>query len=101
MSNPNKLATLYLMLLAFAVVCFLCGCERTETFETTSGYVMPKGLEDCQAYYLKSERQQNVTVIRCPNSQTATTYTVPQGKSRRTISNVVIDGQEYELKKKE
>ena len=42
-------------------------------------------LADC--VYIKID---DVRIIRCPNSDTTTSYTVPQGKSRKTVTTTVI-----------
>lgn len=44
-------------------------------------------LADC--IYIKVD---DIRIFRCPNSSTSTTYTVPNGKTRKTISTTVISG---------
>ena len=43
-------------------------------------------LADC--VYIKVD---DVRIMRCPKSDTTTTYTVPQGKSRKTVTTIVSD----------
>jgi hypothetical protein len=43
-------------------------------------------LADC--VYIRVE---DVRIMRCPKSDTSTTYTVPQGKTRKTVTTIVTD----------
>lgn len=45
-------------------------------------------LADC--VYIKID---DIRIFRCPNSDTTTSYTVPQGKSRKTVTTTVISGE--------
>jgi hypothetical protein len=76
------------IMLAFAVV-FLVGCsDRAYEMQFP---VMPAELSDCKFYHLEKASGANITVARCPNSATTTSYM--QGKAKRKI--VVIDGVEH------
>lgn len=43
-------------------------------------------LADC--VYIRIE---DVRILRCPKSDTSLTYTVPQGKTRKTVTTIVTD----------
>lgn len=60
------------------------------TVETTTGYQMPRGLEGCHVYYLKSPSAKNLYVTRCP-SETATQWEESSGKSTTTYSNTAVN----------
>lgn len=68
-----------------------CGYEPSYTDDTKSFSVLPEGLKDCKIYYIKNSVGYSLSVVRCPNSQTSTTYSV--GKS--TATTVVIEGKKY------
>ena len=59
--------------------------------------VLPDDLKDCKFYEI-SNGGSTIKVVRCPNSQTSTTWTQSNGKSRTTRSAVVIDegGQQWQ-----
>jgi putative SOS response-associated peptidase YedK len=54
--------------------------------------VMPPELKDCKVYAISSESGRDITVMRCPNATTSTTY--KEGKATRTT--IVVDGVEYQ-----
>lgn len=68
----------------------LVACEPT-TRETSQDYVLPPELQDCKAYYLRDTNGSSLTVMRCPNSTTAT----QKVKGKTSIKTVVIDGVTY------
>lgn len=69
----------------------LIGCSPRAT--TINFPVIPPELADCKFFSLyEGELGANITVARCPNSTTSTTYN--SGKKSKTT--VVIDGVEYE-----
>lgn len=68
----------------------LTGCEPS-TKEVSGQYRLPNELGDCKVYQLRAEHGGRLTVLRCPNTTTATTEV--QGKT--TVETVVIDGVEY------
>lgn len=75
MQKENRFVALYLLLLAFAVVCFLCGCSDAKTYNTTENYELPEGLKDCKVFYMRGKGMaDNVMVVRCPDSETASHY---------------------------
>jgi hypothetical protein len=68
----------------------MLGCN-IDSEETTSTFNIPKELSDCKIYKVgtnkTTERTDIITVVRCPNSSTSTTYR--SGKS--TYSVTVLD----------
>lgn len=59
--------------------------------------VLPAELKDCK-FYEVSNGGSTIKVVRCPNSQTSTTWMQSNGKSSTTRSAVVIDegGQQWQ-----
>lgn len=77
--------TILLVVLASAV---LAGCDhrpldQREYSKTTMSNI-PE-LADC--VYIKID---DVRIIRCPNSDTTTSYQVQSGKTRKTVTTTVI-----------
>lgn len=56
----------------------LASCGDPYTSETTGRYVLPEGLKDCNVYLMAANSFSNVTVVRCPQSET-TAYTHAKG----------------------
>lgn len=78
-------------LVFFLVVgALIVGCTPLNSIDSTSQVQLPPGLEDCKLYdvYGQNGNSRYLQVIRCPNSDTTTTY--PSGKSHRTAT--VISG---------
>lgn len=71
-----------------------CSCEPY--YKELKFGVLPDELKDCKTFYLSSEDGNTITVMRCPNSTTSSTYRV----GKHTATTVVIDGVEY-VKKEE
>lgn len=90
-----------LAILAIVLVVFLTGCEQAYQKEVTSDYPLTGHLADCSVSELNGIQRGKLTVVRCPNSTTSTTQIVSSGKTRKTLTSVVIDGQSYELTLKE
>lgn len=90
-----------------ALVCaaaLLAGCNENDppkkgiSYEVTNRYDMPAGLSGCTVYLVEGNSfATNLSVMRCPNSTTSTTYA--SGKTHKTV--IVVDGIEYEATKKE
>ncbi|CAB4134432.1 hypothetical protein UFOVP273_62 [uncultured Caudovirales phage] len=78
-------------LLAILSLVALSACVADYSDDTSHYSRLPAELVDCKIYYLSSDKGQQITVMRCPNSQTSTTY--KSGKSQR--SAIVIDGTAY------
>ena len=76
------------ILMLFAASIFLIGCDNRpldqREYTKTTMKNIPE-LADC--VYIRIE---DVRIIRCPKSDTTTTYSVPTGKTRKTITNTVI-----------
>lgn len=64
----------------------LVGCFNQNSVELTSKFNIPKELSDCKIYFVGTNRGSGLTVVRCPNSSTTTSY--KQGKATRTITLV-------------
>lgn len=73
---------------AFVVVLTAC----SNGYEQLTYPVVPDELKDCKFYSISNSSGGNLRVVRCPNSQTSTTYST--GKTQTT--SVVIDGVTYE-----
>lgn len=67
------------------LIALLSGCEAS--YKEANFPARPPELQDCKIYYLEDEDVNQITVVRCPNSDTSTTY--KHGKATRTT--VVID----------
>ena len=67
------------------LIALLSGCENS--YREADFPARPPELQDCKIYYLENETGNEITVVRCPNSDTSTTY--KQGKV--TDTTVVID----------
>ena len=75
------------IIVAMSVIA-LAGCDnrpldQREYSKTTMNNI-PE-LADC--VYIRID---DIRIFRCPNSSTTTSYTVPQGKSRKTVTTTVI-----------
>ena len=65
---------------------FMMGCAK-ETKEISEKYELPEGLKDCKVYYLQAGGLGTfLNVVRCPNSQTTTTFTA--GKATHSVTLV-------------
>jgi len=78
--------TVLMLVMASAV---LVGCDnrpldQREYSKTTMSNI-PE-LADC--VYIRID---DVRIMRCPKSDTTATYTVPSGKSRKTVTTIVSD----------
>jgi len=78
----------YLLIVALLA---LAGCDNRpldqREYSKTSMQNIPE-LADC--VYIKID---DIRIFRCPHSDTTTAYTVPQGKSRKTVTTTVISGE--------
>ena len=81
----------------------LSGCdssnERAVSYQNDIQF--RDGLKDCQIFVVHDNVYENLVVVRCPKSSTSTNYSVPSGKSRRSVQTVVVDGVSYEPTTKE
>lgn len=66
----------------------LVGCGNPTTIENTQEYKLPVGLEDCSIFIMRKSNLDQMTVMRCPNSNTTTSKL--EGKVKRSV--VVVDG---------
>lgn len=81
------------LLMFFALI--LLGCE-SQTRDVSGAYVLPEGLKDCKVYYMDSDKERDLSVLRCPNSATTTSMTVSSGKTSHAESTTVVDEGESE-----
>lgn len=81
------------IILIFSII-GIVGCS--DGYHERNFPVRPDELKDCKIYQLESSGGGSITVVRCPQSATSTTY--KSGKT--TVNTVVIDGVEYEKAKK-
>ena len=76
------------LLIAIAVLA-LVGCDNRpldqHNYSKSTMTNIPE-LADC--IYIRVE---DVRIMRCPKSDTSLTYTVPQGKTRKTVTTIVSD----------
>lgn len=80
-------------LFVLSLVLVLTGCSK-ETKNITEKFILPDGLKDCQVYFLQSSAINHIQVVRCPNSDTTTSYS--SGKTRRSVT--VVEEKEASLK---
>jgi hypothetical protein len=77
-----------LAIVAMAVL--LTACDKRpldqREYSKTSMSNIPE-LADC--VYIKID---DIRIFRCPHSDTTTSYQVPQGKSKKTVTTTVISG---------
>jgi hypothetical protein len=75
-------------LVLVSILVMLAGCDNRpldqREYSKTSMQNIPE-LADC--VYIKID---DIRIFRCPHSDTTTTYTVPQGKSKKTVTTTVI-----------
>lgn len=64
----------------------------SDSYNTMDFPVVPEELKDCKFFSVSNSSGSHLKVVRCPNSQTSTTYI--EGKVTKTT--VVIDGATYE-----
>ena len=77
-------------LVMIGLVLILSGCAK-ETVSISGNYDIPKELSDCSIYYMRSDVSRNLTIIRCPNSSTTTSYSEQHRKATRTRDITVIE----------
>lgn len=76
----NRMGKAALLLVAFMLV----GCEP-ETKESSRKFDIPPALSDCRFYDMNDTNVRRVLVVRCPHSDTSTSYR--SGKSDyRTVT---------------
>ena len=72
----------------------LTGCMENG-YQETSFPKLPTDLKDCKFFALYNSNGTFLNVVRCPNSQTSTTYQT--GKATQSV--IVIDGVTYQMRK--
>lgn len=81
----NKLVIVILALM-------LNACSK-ETKNISERYQLPEELRDCKVYRMRAEGGNVITLVRCPNSSTTTSYTRSNSKSSSRYSNTVVDNE--------
>ena len=79
---------------AFIFAAILLSACTKETTEISGKFQIPEDLKDCKFYQMSNE-QGFITVVRCPNSQTASKTSTKNSKAV-----IVIDGVNYEAVEK-
>lgn len=72
------------------LVLMITACSK-ETKNISERYQPPEELSDCKVYRMRSEGGNAITLVRCPNSSTTTSYTRSSGKSSSRYGNTVIE----------
>ncbi len=86
--RTHRLRTAARQLPMIAALLMLAACSPSARDSTAEFPVWPAELSDCRVYQVYAAAQ-SLTIVRCPNSATSTTYR--QGKTTRTT--VVVDGR--------
>ncbi|MEX3983841.1 hypothetical protein AB4Y45_33185 [Paraburkholderia sp. EG287A] len=76
-----------LTICALGLALLATGCERSVE---VADYPLPQELSDCSLFRLQDGHGSEITVARCPNSTTSTTFR--EGKHDET--SVIVDGPE-------
>lgn len=74
----------------FILTLILTACSK-ETKNISERYQLPDELSDCRVYRMRAEGGNVITLVRCPNSSTTTSYRRSNGKSSSRYSNTVIE----------
>lgn len=84
----NKVKSCVKAMVALVVI-FLAGCNPSYENKDAS-YSLPPEMQDCKIYKLNGDAiSRDIVVVRCPNSQTTTSYRYGKnGQSHTTV----IDG---------
>lgn len=78
------------MRIAIALMAFVALTACSPVYEQKHYPILPAELQDCK-FYSVSDGGSTIKVVRCPNSQTSTTWTQQVGKSTYQRSAVVIE----------
>lgn len=96
------------LLFAAGVGSSMMGCEGRTNRDDTADYALPKNMQDCQIVRLTSDSKQNLTIVRCPHSDTTTAYregkkdintTVTEQNVPQVPETVTVDGKTYKLER--
>lgn len=85
------------ILILFTIALLVTGCDSDYSPKNQTGkYDLPSELIDCTVHEIDGQNVNEVTVIRCPHSDTTTTWSESCGKNcTRTKTTVILDGIEY------
>ena len=83
--NSNKGCIMWKAAIALGVI-FLSGCNPSYEDKNAS-YSLPPEMQDCRVYKLHGDAiSRDIVVVRCPNSQTTTSYSYGKnGQSHTTV----------------
>lgn len=73
------------LIIAALMLGTLSGCMETTTSDISNDYIMPRGMEDCQVFKMKSSTERDIFVVRCPTT-TSTMETHKEGKTSVTTN---------------
>lgn len=73
-------------ILMLLTVLLLTACNPA-TDETTSDYILPKGMENCKIFRLGAGTGKTLYAVSCPHATTTTTYQ----KDKNSSDSVAID----------
>lgn len=78
------------MRVAIALMALVALMACSPGYEQKHYPILPAELQDCK-FYSVSDGGSAIKVVRCPNSQTSTTWTQQAGKTSYQRSSVVIE----------
>lgn len=96
----NKLKKIILL---FTIALLVTGCNSDDYSpkDYTKKYDLPQELADCTIHEINGHSVIEMSVVRCPNSDTTSSWTESCGKNcTRTRTTVVLDGVEYKKTEK-
>ena len=90
------------IVLLFTLALLITGCNNDYTpKDQTKKYDLPQELIDCTVHDIDGQTVNEITVVRCPNSDTTTQWSESCGKNcTRTRTTVILDGVEYKKTEK-
>lgn len=70
------------------IAIMLSGCNNPNYTDKTTSYMLPEGMKDCKVYKLEGEgNSKTLTVVRCPYSETSTTYRTGKSSYKTVNTN--------------
>ena len=99
-----------------ALLCLLQDVQEKQNIDVSESYSMPDDLKHCKIYQLLSDRQSNLTVLKCDNTvnvtlkngktpmhvsvvDESTLAPTPEVQKPEPPATVTIDGKLYRLEK--
>jgi len=93
MMDGGDLMKIFILISITSMLFF--GCSK-ETEETTYHYSLPEELKDCKIFRLRGDNTSTLRVVKCPNSNTTTSYS--EGKTKMDITVVEENLKQLKLK---